>query len=297
MSPESMPPAEWLEGPVVAEAAPQVATVYREVADHLRVPYLGPFWRALAWDADAFGRIWAALSPALASDAFEREAAALRRAALIDEAASMSSHQAFRGDLARAEIDFDMRDKIANYNAAVHYALAKNLLAAALLLRLLDGADAGPPTGGAGAPFGVAPAAVFVPPVPLEQARGRVAELFAEIAPAHHQPVLDEYYRAIARAGDYLNAAWNAIRPVVGDPYYDERAAALAAAAATAAARLPAKAGADLALNDAGEARLRTVLGYFAGRHLPTMLIDLSLIRALTDGPEHVEPSPYDVDA
>jgi hypothetical protein len=123
-----------------------------------------------------------------------------------------------------------------------------------------------------------------------------VAELLEAVRAGHRRPFVDEYFRGIARAPDYLAAAWNALSPIVRDEAYDEHGAALARAASEAAARLPGPASVPpaLAQADPSGARLRTVVDYFLRRHLPDTLIDLSLIKALTDGPEAARRSAYD---
>lgn len=294
------PSAAWLEGPAAADAPAEVRVVYDEIAAYLRVPYLGPFWRALAWEPRTLARIWAALRPLLASRAFEREAAALRRAALIEPLVEMPSHQAFKGDLVRVEIDYDLRMQIANYNATVHYALGKTLLAATWLERrvLANGrarTQAGAALEGETIPVGIAPGAVAVPPLAPHELRGRVVVLLDEIARAHGHPFADEYFRALARLPDYLNAAWNAIRPVVRDEPYDERGRELVALATAAVARLPGAPVEVQPLDNHDVQRLRAVTRYFAGRHLPDTLIDVALIKGLTDGPEQAQVSVYDL--
>lgn len=289
------PPAEWLDGPLAPDAPAELAALYDEVAAHLRVPYLGPFWRALAYDQQRFTTIWQALKPLIATRAFEREAAALRRAALIEEAVTMPSHQAFKADMVRAEIDFEMRDRISNYNAAVHYALPKTLLVATWLLAPSE-ERATPPTSEAEIPTGIAPGAVAVPPAPPQQIRGRLAELLDEIPRAHQHPIADEYFRAIGRMTDYLNAAWNALKPIVRDEPYDDRARDLNRRAEAALTLLPPKPRAIAGLLDQdAAARDRAVLTYFARRHLPDILIDIAIVKGLTDGPDRAQDAPFAV--
>lgn len=289
------PPPDWLDGPLAPDAPAELAARYDDVAAHLRVPFLGPFWRALAWDQQRFASLWDYLKPLLTSGAFEPEAAALRRAALIEEAITMPSHQAFKADMVRAEIDFEMRDRIGNYNAAVHYALPKTLLVATWLLS--------PPVTSANAEdseepiqTGIAPGAVAVPPAPPQQIRGRLAELLDEIPRAHHHPIADEYFRAIGRMTDYLNAAWNALKPIVRDEPYDDHARTLVHHADAALNRLPAKPPAiDAILTESDSDRYRAILTYFAHRHLPDILIDVAIVKGITDGPDRAQDSPFEI--
>lgn len=290
------PPVEWLDGPTPAGAPPETQQFYRTVGEHLRIPFLGSFWRAIAWQPQSAATLWPALQPLLRSRAFERAAADLRGAALIEEAATMPSHQAFKADLVRAEIDSDMREKIGNFSAGAYYALGKSLLAATWLRLALDGAVTPGPVSGDSIPVGVAAGFFPVPPVTPNETRGRLAELLAEIPRAHGHPLADDYFKSIGRAVDYLNAAWNALTPIVRDEPYDERAALVARQAGEAAANLPAgEIDALSRLDDETRARLRAVAAYYSERHLPDLLIDVAIIKALTDGPERARDAPYDL--
>ncbi|MGH2586395.1 MAG: hypothetical protein ACRDJE_15890 [Dehalococcoidia bacterium] len=289
------PPAEWLDGPLAPDAPAELSALYDEVAAHLRVPFLGPFWRALAWDQGQFARLWPAIRPLLTSAAFEREAASLRRAALIEEAVTMPSHQAYKADLVRAEVDFEMRARIANYNAAVHYALPKTLLVAAWLLA--PPASSSDTTTDNPIPTGIAPGAVAVTPVPPQFIRGRLAELLEEIPRAHQHPIADEYFRALGRMTDYLNPAWNALKPIVRDDPYDERSRDLAYQAESAIPRLPANPDwlHAAVTDDPDSPRLQAVLTYFARRHLPDTLIDVAIVKGLTDGPDEAQGNAFEL--
>jgi len=284
------PSPEWLEGPTAAEAPADVTALYAEIAVYLGVPYLGSMWRALAWDPQVLATLWQGIAPVMTTRAFEDEAEALRRAALIEEAVGMPSHQAFKADLVRAEIDFEMRERISNYNHAVEYGLARTLLAAARLADPERGED--PPIGET-LGVGIAPGAVAVPPLAPAEVRGRAAELLAEIPAAHGHPIADEYFRALGRIPDYLNAAWNAIKPVVRDEEYDARGAQLVEGARVAARRLPGSAPDTSQLTPEQRARLDAVLGYFLERHLPDVLMDAAMIKAITDGPDQASANRF----
>jgi hypothetical protein len=127
--------------------------------------------------------------------------------------------------------------------------------------------------------------------------RGRTKELLEEIPAAHGHPVVEDYFLAIANAPDYLNAVWNAIKPVVRDEYYDERGRELVAAADAAAARLPLPSGrpATLLEGEGGSHARRAALAYLATRYLPDLVIDLAVIKGLHDGPEAARENRYDV--
>jgi hypothetical protein len=218
----------------------------------------------------------------------------MREAALIEEAASLPSHKAFRGDLVRVEIDWEMRDRIANFNAVAHYALAKTMLAMAWLRLSLDGDLPGGAAGAAVVPEELAAGAFPVPPLAGAELRGKARDLLAELTPAHGHAVPDDYFRSIGRATDYLGAAWNALKAIVRDEPYDERATRLAEQAAAAAGELVSRPPA-VALADDDRRRLAAVLRYYTTRHLPDLLIDVAFLRALTDGPDAARSNPYDL--
>lgn len=300
------PPPEWLDGPWPRDADREVAQLYGAVTQRLRVPYLSPFWRALFWNPETASSLWAAVEPVMATRAFEDAAMRVRRMSLIDGAAEMPTHQAFKADLVRAEVDWEMRDRIANFNAAVQYGLAKTLLAATWLNECgVRGAECGDSSRvqtpavalrtlhSALVPTGLAPGAVPVSPVPPTETRGRLAELLPEIRATHGHAVDDDYFRSLGRLPEYLNAAWNAILPVVRDQPYDEHAARI-----RAEGRAQARAFSTAALPDLspeGMERLRAVCAYYAERHLPDLLMDASMIKGITDGPERALANGYEV--
>lgn len=269
-------------------ATPEVRAVFDDIARTLRVPFVGLFWRVLATQPDLLREAWDAVSPNLRTLAAERAANRLRDRALIVEAATMPSHQAFKGDLVRAEIDYDLRSRIGNFNHIVVYALPKHLLAVTMLAEALEGRPSG---GGDGDPTpipqGITEGAVPVSPVDPATARGRAAELLPLVAAGHGHPTAEDYFRSLARLPDYLNAAWNALRPVVGDQEYEARGRELVTIATEAvrrlphAVRFPAEPLAPPRVGDLGQ-----LLHLFRDRILPETLIDAAIIAALTDGPD-----------
>lgn len=277
-----------------SEAPPEVQAVFTEITRTVRVPFPSLLWRVLAADPPVLRAAWRAVAPNLRTLAAERAADRLRERALIEEAAGIASHKAFKGDLVRAEIDYDLRTRIANFNHAALYALPKHLLAAVMLSEALAGRQ---PTGGGNAqeiPLGPAPGAVAVAPVDPTAVRGRVAELLAEIAAAHGHPTAEDYFRGLARLPDYLAAAWNALKPVVRDEAYDERGRELVTMARAAYRAMPYSVPfPNNAVPPARAGELGTLLALFAERILPDVLIDAAIITALTDGPEARGRTPF----
>lgn len=279
-----------------AEASPAILSIYDDIRAVLRVPFVDQLWRVLAGEPAYLTAAWRWLAPWLGGRQAERAADDLRRAALIPLAISLPAHKAFRGDLSRAEIGSDDRARISNFTSAAHYALPKLLLAASAL----DGAAAsaglasiGEDGGEDGAeeplPRGVAPGAPRVDPIDPAEAFGEIPGLFAEIRAAHGYAPIADYYRSIARAGDFLRVAWNPLRPIVGDPEYIERSRALAqqALAAGVASR---RASGDPPVPPAA---LRAWLTFYRTRLLPETLVEVTIIKGLTDGPDGAATNRY----
>jgi len=278
-----------------SEATPEVREVFEEIARTLRVPFVGLFWRVLATEPGALSAAWGAVAPNLRTMAAEAAAAVLRDRALIVEAAGIASHKAFKGDLVRAEIDYDLRTQIGNFNALACYALSKHLLAVAMLLDAVEGrASSGTGTSSDEVPLGIADRAVGVSPVDPRTARGRAAELLPVIAEAHGHPTAEDYFRSLARLPDYLSAAWNALKPVVRDEAYDARGRELVWLAADAAGELPRPV--QLPKGGIQSSQLGDVarlLRLFRDSIIPDTLMDAAIVKALTDGPDNALRSPY----
>lgn len=278
-------------------APPEVRETFAEISRTIRAPFVGLFWRVLARDPATLRAAWVAVAPNLRTHACEAAAFAIRQQALIAEAAELSSHQAFKGDLARAEIDFDLRTKIGNFNKLVCYALPKHLLAATMLLEALEGR----PSGGGGTdrteiPLGVVEGAVAVPPVDPATARGRAAELLPAIAAGHGHPVPEDYFRSLARLPDYLGAAWNALKPVVRDQEYDDRARLLVELTVEASATMPYPIRLPAGEVFGGDrARFAQLVRLFRDHLIADTLLDALIVDTLTDGPDRAPRLPFDL--
>jgi len=270
-----------------ADASDAVRAVYQEIREVLRVPFVDQLWRVLANEPGYFQAAWRSLAPWLGSEQAERMADSLRRAAVIELAIGLPAHKAFRGDMTRNEIGADDRERISNFTMAAHYVLPKLLLAAAALragpVAPLDDPEIPVPL-----PRGVAEGMPYVEPIDPEEAFGEIPGLFAEIRAAHgYQPIAD-YYRTLARAGDFLRIAWNPLRPIVGDPEYAKRCRSLVEKTDQLGQRL-----AQLSELPPAPESLRAALDFYATRLLPETLVEVTIIKGLTDGPDGVAENRY----
>jgi len=273
-----------------AGATASVMAVFDNVQQVLRVPLVDQLWRVLAHFPELLPRAWERLAGALGSFEAEQAGDALRRVAVIPLALWLPSHKAFRGDMSRAEIGSDDRERISNFTSAMHYVLPKLLIAAALLE---DALQPGDPAASSTRdefrplPRGIAPGAPQVRPIDPDHARGQAIELFAEIRKSHGYPALSDYYRSIVMAGDFLRLAWNALRPIVGDPEYYARASAVTAQARDMALQFrqaKAKRLDTRAISD--PAALQATVKFYLERLLPETLVEVTIVKGLMDGPD-----------
>ena len=279
------------------QASPEVRAIFQDIVYTIRVPFVGLFWRVMASDPPVLRLAWETVAPNLRARAAERAADDLRRRALIVEAAGIESHKAFKGDMVRAEIDYDLRSKIGSFNHIAYYALPKHLLAVTMLAEALEGRPVGGADGDTSEiPLGMAAGAVPVAPLDPSAARGRAAELLPRVAEGHGHPTPEDYFRSLARLPDYLNAAWNVLKPVVRDPEYDARGGELVTMAVEAVRRLPHPVPfPDGKLQPGQIGEVAQLLRLFRDRILPDTLMDAAIVTALMDGPEEGGRSTYEV--
>ena len=275
------------------EAEARYGDLLDDIRAVLRVPFIDPFWLMLLQRPDVCARLWRWLAPLLGSVQCESAAVTLRQEAAIPLALGLPAHKAFRGDLSRIEIDADGRARISNYTMAAHYVLPKLLLVATMLRReLLQQPRPAPDGALEPLPRGVAPGAPNVAPLDPDRAFGELPTLFTAIRAAHGHSAIAAYYRTVALAGDFLRIAWNAIKPIVGDPLYDERVAALAALAADRSDALRAFA-APLNLPAEDTRTLLPTLTFHAETLFPQTLVEVTIIKGLLDGPDSATRNRY----
>jgi hypothetical protein len=269
-----------------AAAQEQHGSLLDELRAVLRVPFIDTFWLALLSRPELAERCWRWLAPLLGSVQCEAAARLLRQEAAIELALGLPAHKAFRGDMSRTEIDADGRGRISNYTAAAHYVLPK-LLLAAMALRQEALRQPQPARQGALDPLprGVIAGIPGIMPLDPDAAYGELPGIFAAIRAAEGFPQINAYFRTVALAGDFLRIAWNALKPVVGDPLYDERIAALVARAREQADMLRAYAE-PLDLGAADAKALLPTLTFYAETLLPRALVEVTVVKSLIDGPD-----------
>ena len=119
--------------------------------------------------------------------------------------------------------------------------------------------------------------------------------MFDRIKERHAHPGVATYYRSLGHWPAFLQAVWGRIEPLVGTPAYEARRQVLierASALAPAASAMPPEQergplGVDHRPLPAGVAGdLRAALAVFRFRVIPDLLIDVTLVRAMLDGPD-----------
>lgn len=282
------------------QAGGALRRVYEETRQALRVPFVNFIFRALANYGDYLVPEWDRLRPWARTLRFEREADAIRSAALLDPAPALAGADwPALGDLGR----------IRPFTASIHYALPKLLLLATAMDEGLDeqrsgtGEPAAPEVGPNGdLPCGVAAGTLAVPMVDPEQADPALRDLFDRIRTRHGHPGVATYYRSLGHWPAFLEAAWDRIEPLVGTSAYEARKRVVVERALTALSTVPQHCECD-ALG-AGRRNLpavlvgdlRAMLAVFRFRVIPDLLLDVTLVRAMLDGPDAARRCRFSVE-
>jgi hypothetical protein len=105
------------------------------------------------------------------------------------------------------------------------------------------------------------------------------------------------YYRGIARWPEFLKVAWERISPLVNTTPYEERKRELLEAARSSVLELPLPSRREVVergiIGEEQIGELRAILAVFRFRLNADMLLDVSLIKALLDGPEAARSSRF----
>ena len=269
------------------EAGEEVRAVYEETRPHLRVPVVNFLFRSLANYPPYLSFAWERVAPYLLTPRFEEAANALLSRSLV-EPVSDSTDLASLGDLAQ----------IRAFTDTIHYVLPKLLLVSSAFDEGLTGETgaAGRPPAAAGIQPGEAEGTTSVQLVGPDEATEETGKVFEEIRERHGHPDVASYYRGIARWPEFLRVAWERISPLVHTPSYEERKQDLLEAAQSSVLELPLPSRKEVVERGMGEEQieeLRAILAVFRFRLNPDMLLDVSLIKALLDGPEAARSSRF----
>jgi hypothetical protein len=267
------------------EAGGQLGRLYDDTRQTLRIPFVNFIFRVLANYQDYLLPEWDRLQPWAGTLRFEVAADALRSAALLNPAPVLAGADwPALGDL----------DRIRPFTDSIHYALPKLLL---LVTAIDEGLDEQPRQGGltlamnfgrdGALPRGVASGSLAIPMVSPEDADPALLEVFDRIKRRHGHPGVATYYRSLGHWPAFLQATWERIEPLVGSPAYEAQRQILIEQALTASSTLPVR---HRLVVPGSETRglhddLRAVLAIFRFRVIPDLLLDVTLVRAMVDGP------------
>ena len=265
------------------EAGEEVRSVYEGVQTHLRVPIVNFLFRSLANYPSYLSFAWNKIEPYLLTPYFEEAADGVRARSLVEpvpDAAGVDLSSL--GDL----------EQIRGFTDTIHYALPKLLLVSSAFDEGLGGETgaAEGPSREAGTEPGVAAGTTSVPMVGPDEATKEVGEVFEEIRDRHGHPDVASYYRGIAQWPGFLEAAWERVGAVVNTVAYEERKRDVLEGARDAVLGLPLPGKREVlergVVDEEQVGELRAILAVFRFRLNADMLLDVSLIKALLDGPE-----------
>lgn len=262
------------------DANERIRPIYDDIQRTLRVPFVNLIFRTLANDPDYFVPAWTKLAPVLRTRGFELAADQLRAEAVPDRV------------LRSAGVIWEETgplEKIRAFNDTIHYVLPK-------LLLLVTAWDEGKWGGGEGdaseIALGVAKGTDKAGMVSQDDAPERVRLLLNREKSAHGHPLVSSYYRILANWPDFLEAAWTPVEPELGTDEYRERKSELAKLATAAAESLPLRG----SLQDAKRTDdISYLLSAFRWEFIPSMMLDVALIKAMIDGPEAARRSGFSV--
>jgi serine/threonine protein phosphatase PrpC len=223
---EVAPPTEVSE----ESAEGPVKQIYADIKDTLRVPIVNLVFRTLATHPDYLQLAWNQLKPNARIALFERSAGEIRRSA-VEAVVGL-------GQAPRPEAE----EAIAALKV-FHYVNPKLLLAVAALRASTSGqypkVEELPDEDKRQTRLGAPDQAVLPPPVDPSTASERVSSIFADIRSTLDLAVVNSDYRALANWPDYLERAWNSLKPITQLPEYDRMSRDLKVMAEETALVLP----------------------------------------------------------
>lgn len=280
--------------PSLAEIMPEQAderilTVYEDVKSTFRVPIVNFFFRVLANYPPYLVPAWKGFSPWLRTVAFEQAADELRSNSLLEPVPDFSSTDwVALGDLSR----------IRPFTDTIHYILPKLLLIATAFHEDLRGGiragDEKPHGAGIEMPREIVRGTVSIPMINPADAEDQLGEVFEAIKMRHGHPEVATYYRSLGNWPKFLAAVWEKLAPVVRSAIYEQRKQAVLEQALRMVQPFRVKSSETMAGISSGEsADIKAICAVFRFRLVPDLLLDVSLIKAMLDGPDAARISRF----
>lgn len=272
------------------QADDQVRLVYEDIKNTFRVPIVNFFFRVLANYPSYLVPAWNGFSPCLRTMKFERVADDLRSAALLESVPDSAGLQwPSEADLSR----------IRAFTDTIHYLLPKLLLVATTFHHDLithggtfrrDAALAEEITPG------VAAGSTSIPMVNPGEASATLRVIFEDIKERHDHPEVATYYRSLGHWPNFLLGVWERIKPLVGSPNYMEKKRTLLEQALRALelhCHIESDSWFHESLSSHELEEVRAICAVFRFRLVSDLLLDVSLIKAILDGPEAARISRF----
>ncbi len=271
------------------EAEEEVAAVYEDIRDRLRVPFVNFLFRTLANYPAYLSFAWDRIAPHLLSADFERTADELRRRALIEPAPEKTNFD---------QVGPEDLEKVRAFTDTIHYALPKLLLVASAFDEGLGGASGTEAAASDAVEPGVAEGTFALPMVSSEDADSGLSALFGRIRERHGHPDVASYYRGIGNWPSLLEDLWSRLEPTVGSDSYEERKEDLLDRNREAVLDMPLPGREDviaLGLEEGDIEDLQSILAVFRFRVIPDTFLEVSTIKAMLDGREASLASRFSV--
>ena len=269
------------------QADADIRAVYEDIQKTFRVPIVNFFFRVLANYPSYLVSAWSEFGPCFRTLRIERAADELRSTALLEPVPDCSSVDwAALGDLS----------KIRRFTDTIHYLLPKLLFVATVFHDGFHQKARAVSVDTVGIeeeiPPGIAPGTLSIPMVNPAEAKGQLSDLFEDIKECHQHPGVATYYRSLGHWPDFLSAVWDRIMPFVDSPAYGAQKQRLLTQASQATEGCRAS-----WQNTKAESReaeeISAICALFRFRLVSDLLIDVSLIKAMLDGPEAARVSRF----
>lgn len=274
------------------EATGEIERVYHEIKQSMRVSGINLNFRTWAGFDKFFPAMWDAMRPLVETRAFE-DAADQIRAVSVGRAESLGALNAQSQINLGESQQYQIKEALRLY----HYINPKLLVFTSKVKQSLESessSNAGDISGLELIERGV-PARMYPMEMVAEEPDDeRVAAIFEDIKETLSLSSINSDYRTLALWADYLEAAWNELKPIVQTDEYKKASDNLRTATQNLASRLPAIALSKKQVEDLGEDAdeiLKTTEKF--ERLLPSLIINISLLSLEWKPAEELFESPF----